>query len=575
MKTKLTVMLLTVTGLMILAGQVLGGSSAAPEDKYVNRDYQGGYAQFGPAQATRLNAMKGPLALLSPAPVTPVVPEPVEFPADMPATPYPDLKGCSNDQELYMKKAWRLAHYYTWRADRLIDYIFQQPEPERKALWNRDFIAGSYSPSPRRWFGPYDYERSIKVRDAMEKARLRFEMKGGVVDGVKVIRCGQPIAPAADRDLDVCPAGNPGSDSNGPPSAYHAPVGSVVTCPPFWNAAGNQFLDPTAKLAFSAKVMVHEIFHWLSVDRKYVTDHHGDGAGGEKDQKYYGVDKATYLAEEKQSWAVYNNDNYAWFIYSVGTCQPTYSAVWGPKDPGGVGAFYLDLTWEQLVEKWKTLSDNQYLSDVETYVKNGVRMYSAVWRIGEGSGALYDAEWDDFSKQFGELKKTQHLIDVEIYQSGSGWRFLGVYRNKIGRTTGNSGLLTGLSWEQLSSKWKEFNDVAGLCDVETYIDGDQRKYVAVWKPGKDNGALYQTNNWGDFERVQNDLHSTQELIDFEKFITLDGKWSYLGVWKKEKPSSSFMPLMTRSDLFTRFAEYKSNRTLLDVEEYTPLPLRIK
>lgn len=42
MKTKLTVMLLTVTGLVILAAQVRGGISAAPGDKYVNPDYKGG-----------------------------------------------------------------------------------------------------------------------------------------------------------------------------------------------------------------------------------------------------------------------------------------------------------------------------------------------------------------------------------------------------------------------------------------------------------------------------------------------------------------------------------------------------
>jgi hypothetical protein len=42
MKTKLTVMLLTVTGLVILAGQISGGRAAAPEDGYVNPDYKGG-----------------------------------------------------------------------------------------------------------------------------------------------------------------------------------------------------------------------------------------------------------------------------------------------------------------------------------------------------------------------------------------------------------------------------------------------------------------------------------------------------------------------------------------------------
>jgi hypothetical protein len=44
MKAKLTVMLLTFTGLMIFAGQLRGGSSAAMGNDYVNPDYKGGSA---------------------------------------------------------------------------------------------------------------------------------------------------------------------------------------------------------------------------------------------------------------------------------------------------------------------------------------------------------------------------------------------------------------------------------------------------------------------------------------------------------------------------------------------------
>ena len=44
MKTKLTVMLLTLTGLMILAGQLRGGSSAATADDHLNPHYKGGSA---------------------------------------------------------------------------------------------------------------------------------------------------------------------------------------------------------------------------------------------------------------------------------------------------------------------------------------------------------------------------------------------------------------------------------------------------------------------------------------------------------------------------------------------------
>ena len=42
MKTRLTAMLLTLTGLILLAGQLLGGSSAAAVDVIVNPHYKGG-----------------------------------------------------------------------------------------------------------------------------------------------------------------------------------------------------------------------------------------------------------------------------------------------------------------------------------------------------------------------------------------------------------------------------------------------------------------------------------------------------------------------------------------------------
>jgi len=42
MKTRLTAMLLTLTGLMLLAGQLVAGSSAAAVGNHVNPDYRGG-----------------------------------------------------------------------------------------------------------------------------------------------------------------------------------------------------------------------------------------------------------------------------------------------------------------------------------------------------------------------------------------------------------------------------------------------------------------------------------------------------------------------------------------------------
>ena len=48
MKTKLTATLLTLAGLMVIAGQLVGGSSAAASGGHVNPDYRGG-SSFNPA----------------------------------------------------------------------------------------------------------------------------------------------------------------------------------------------------------------------------------------------------------------------------------------------------------------------------------------------------------------------------------------------------------------------------------------------------------------------------------------------------------------------------------------------
>jgi hypothetical protein len=280
--------------------------------------------------------------------VTPALTQ-ISYPAQMPATPMPAIKGCSSEQEAFLKQAWRRAHYFTWRADRLAAYVNSQPADERAALWSRDLSDSSLSSAPRRWFGPYDGDRAAFVAEALHKAERRFEMRGSIVKGIHTLRCGSPIAPSVDKSIDVCPAHNVGS--NGPPSAYHAPVGTIVTCPSFWDAANDDSVDPEVRLNDAARRLVHETFHWLSVDAKYVVDYHADGAGGMKDDKYYGVDKCTTLAEQKPSWAIRNNDSYAHFAEAVGLAAPSYSALFAPQDAAGTGGLFLDMTWDRLVSR--------------------------------------------------------------------------------------------------------------------------------------------------------------------------------------------------------------------------------
>ncbi len=494
-------------------------------------------------------------------------------PAQMPATPMPKIKGCSKGQETFLKKAWRRAHYFAWRADRLAAYVHSRPASERAALWNRDLTDSSLSPALRRWFGPYNSERAAFVAEALHKAERRFEMRGSVVKGIKRLRCGSPIAPPRDKHVDVCPANNVGG--SGAPSAYHAPVGTIVTCPSFWNAVNNNFVDPKVRLNDAARRLVHETFHWLSVNAKYVVDYHSDGAGGMKDGKYYGVEKSTTLAEHKPSWAIRNNDSYAYFAQAVGLAAPSYSALFAPKDPEGVGGLFVDMTWKDLVQKWKALGKQQYLADVESYVIGGKRRYLAVWRVGPGSGALYAHEWAHFSKTYNDLRPTQDLIDIETWGSGSGRHFLGVWRHKPAGRPGSGGLLVGLSWNQLVAKWKSQANVAYLSDVESYVEHGVRRYAGVWQVGGSNSSLLQLSDWEAFARVKRDLNNKQQMLDYESYRDLNGHAHYIGVWRAGTASGPLYHGMSYKAFIDKWKALQAGNTLVDVEVHVPLAVEIK
>ena len=129
-------------------------------------------------------------------------------------------------------------------------------------------------------------------------------------------------------------------------------------------------------------------------------------------------------------------------IFRVGS-EWRFLGVWrqkqGPRRGGskGSGAFFVGLSWEELVARWKELSREQYLSKVETYVDNGKQLFAGVWQVGRGSGALYLMnDWQKFTEMKHSLDATQEMIDFEFFQDEDGkWNFLGVWRDS-GRKAG-------------------------------------------------------------------------------------------------------------------------------------------
>lgn len=58
------------------------------------------------------------------------------FPADMPEVRWPKLSGsCDPAEAIAIRKAWVFAHYYTWRAAQVIQYIAEADREYRGRLW--------------------------------------------------------------------------------------------------------------------------------------------------------------------------------------------------------------------------------------------------------------------------------------------------------------------------------------------------------------------------------------------------------------------------------------------------------
>src|SRR5688500_12909847 len=58
----------------------------------------------------------------------------------------------------------------------------------------------------------------------------------------------------------------------------------------------------------------------------------------------------------------------------------------------------------------------------------------------------------------------------------------------------------GVDWNSFTAKWQE---LAGqnqrLVDIDTYVDGGQRKYIGVWRAGTDAYSLLGGATWAAFE----------------------------------------------------------------------------
>jgi len=239
----------------------------------------------------------------------------IDFPTSMPPIKYPEFVGCSATDRKKVEEAWAYAHYSTWRAQQLLNYIASHDN--KAELWDQDHIEGNASNwSPRTWFGEF------------EDSRYRFQFVREVVNKLWNDRfLGQKYSfkiKCREKDNEgPHPCYIEDKDGGFKYAANHIVLGTINVCPLFLDSETDRERTQT---------ITHELLHWLSTQGLYVTDthSHSDLVGGRcktTNGQIYGTGPALHLAtadgcfgsdKKHRGLAARSNDNYAYFIQRLG-----------------------------------------------------------------------------------------------------------------------------------------------------------------------------------------------------------------------------------------------------------------
>ncbi|WP_162918634.1 hypothetical protein [Taklimakanibacter deserti] len=355
----------------------------------------------------------------------------------------------------------------------------------------------------------------------------------------------------------------------------------------------NPFEHPEVRKDYAAMTLVHEVFHWLSIDDcpsrritcvKYVTDYHGDGAGGIPDQFWKGADLARELARRSPRHATRNNDNYANFIRNVGTSKPYVHGVWKFKSGGSEGDYshVHMLPWESFVAHWEVRARDYELIDISTYVHFGTRLYSGLWHSNPGrNGALfYLTSFQDFESKWRELQPSQELVDIEVFKDGDHLSYIGVWRIRDAGDRNVGAFFSGLKWDEFVARWMEVPKWQYLADIEAYHDIDgQLRFAGVWRARPDTSdtapnSLFRFNGLQAFADFAGQNASGNTLIDVERFYD-NGQEVYVGAWRGGGNSAALWFDRDADAMSDHMRQEDNTQIMTRLNFDLDLPMRIK
>lgn len=216
-----------------------------------------------------------------------------------------------------------------------------------------------------------------------------------------------------------------------------------------------------------------------------------------------------------------------------------YEAVWHDGDP--VALFTGPQTLQAFFASGQELAEaGQFLTDIETTMIDGARVFSGMWR--DQGGQFNQVEGPMGAVAFGNVWRErraagQRLEDFETWRSATGARrYIGVWRNGAGEER-LSGPLAQEAFEARGTNFAE--NGLSLVDMEVYVLNGTVLYEGVFRTDLDGrmNRLSPPLSRADFTAFRDaEVASGRHLIDMETY-NLDGDVLYVGVFEPGEGTS--------------------------------------
>ncbi|MDH5302135.1 MAG: serine hydrolase [Gammaproteobacteria bacterium] len=166
---------------------------------------------------------------------------------------------------------------------------------------------------------------------------------------------------------------------------------------------------------------------------------------------------------------------------------PTYSGIWIENTENLESVSYHDVLAAEFNTKFAQYKQTFIPVDYESYIVDGKRYYSMVWRKNVANLSWRfkpEQAYENYVADFNVLKGDYRLQDLEIYMKGQNRYYTSIWVENLNGRYWESAV--SLNSQQFSNKWNRMKDAGyRLVNFMPYVDENGFKYAGIWRQNSD------------------------------------------------------------------------------------------